>query len=108
MEMGVKEDRKSERRPVVGWIGRLRPTRKSADFDLVFHDESVLMNLYRREKQMTVSINDAGASSGDCLWHPAPPPGGGSFAWKSTIKSRMTGDCHVRFCEQLRGEIPLG
>ena len=23
-------------------------------------------------------------------------------------KSRMTGDCHVRFCEQLRGEIPLG
>jgi hypothetical protein len=23
-------------------------------------------------------------------------------------KSRMTGDCHVRFCERLRGEIPLG
>lgn len=22
-------------------------------------------------------------------------------------KSRMTGDCHVRFCERLRGEIPL-
>ena len=24
------------------------------------------------------------------------------------IKSRMTRECHVRFCEQLRGEIPLG
>ncbi|WP_411570498.1 hypothetical protein, partial [Pectobacterium cacticida] len=24
------------------------------------------------------------------------------------IKSRMTGDCHVRFCEQPRGETPLG
>ena len=22
-------------------------------------------------------------------------------------KSRMTGDCHVRFCERFRGEIPL-
>jgi hypothetical protein len=22
-------------------------------------------------------------------------------------KSRMTGDCHVRFCERLRGESPL-
>jgi len=22
-------------------------------------------------------------------------------------KSRMTGDCHVRFCERLRGETPL-
>jgi hypothetical protein len=22
-------------------------------------------------------------------------------------KSRMTGDCHVRFCERFRGETPL-
>src|SRR5690606_28359550 len=25
----------------------------------------------------------------------------------TTLRSRMTGDCHVRFCERFRGEIPL-
>jgi hypothetical protein len=36
-----------------------------------------------------------------------------SLANRSMLKlllnntSRMTGDCHVRFCERLRGEIPL-
>ncbi len=81
--MRGKDDGKSKRHSVMGWIGMvpkgtIRPTRKRADFRLVFHHKKD-WHMTQKERQMTVEMTPSdtldgetstGASFHDTLeWH---------------------------------------
>src|SRR6202162_1428255 len=83
IEMQIEEDGESKSHSVMGWIGiaptrKYHPTRKRADFRLVFHDEKE-WQMTQKEKQMvaeTISTElseeetVASASFHDMLeWH---------------------------------------
>ena len=62
------------------------------------------------EEQVSNLYTSSGASAASCSKRESGAVRALVFTTciECVIKSRMTGDCHVRFCEQPRGEIPFG